>query len=51
MTEAVVMDLKIHGELWEDFCDNLIVAERAGEPKISIEEVEENLRSLGKLVE
>ena len=40
---AVVIDLKKYGDLWEDFCDNLIAHLRADEPRESIESVKERL--------
>lgn len=36
---AVIIDLKQHNELWEDFYDSLIVSERQGEPRESLAEV------------
>ncbi len=36
---AVQIDLKQHGDLWEDFYDALLVQARAGEPRESLEEV------------
>ena len=35
---AVQINLKTHGELWEDFYDALIAEERRGEPAIPYEE-------------
>lgn len=46
---AVQIDLKRFGELWEDFFDTLIAAERANEPRESIETVRKRLREIGKL--
>ena len=46
---AVVIDLKEHGELWEDFYDSLIARSRADEPRESLESVKERLRQAGKL--
>lgn len=46
---AVLIDLKQHGELWEDFYDTITERERAGEPRESLESVREALKRLGKL--
>lgn len=46
---AVLIDLKEYGELWEDFYDSLIAAQRASEPRESLAEVKRNLRRQGKL--
>lgn len=46
---AVLIDLKQHGELWEDFYDTITSRERAGEPRESLEAVRESLKRLGKL--
>jgi len=48
---AVVIDLKEHGELWEDIYDALISESRAQEPKESLEEVKQRLVEQGKLSE
>ena len=37
--KAVLIDLKEHGELWEDFYDTLRVKERESEPRESLAEV------------
>lgn len=37
--KAVVLDLKMHGELWEDFCDGLRARERENEPRESLASV------------
>ena len=34
--KAVVIDLKKHGALWEDFCDVLRAKERENEPRESL---------------
>ncbi|MGB5618902.1 MAG: hypothetical protein WBM78_18830 [Desulfobacterales bacterium] len=34
--KAVLLDLKIHGSLWEDFCDILKVKERENEARESL---------------
>lgn len=46
---AVLIDLREHGDLWEDFYDTLIARTRADEPRESLEDVREHLKSLGKL--
>ena len=45
---AVQIDLKEHGELWEDFYDALISESRRDEPEVSLEEVKKQLRNSGK---
>lgn len=44
--KAVVIDLELHEELWEDFADQLTVRERQSEPRESLDEVKRSLRSL-----
>lgn len=46
---AVVIDLKRHGRVWEDFYDNLIAEERKNERRESWEKLKERLRRAGKL--
>ena len=49
---AVLIDLvaiKQHQELWEDFYDALLAAQRADEPRESLETVKAKLRASGKL--
>lgn len=46
---AVLIDLKKHGELWEDFYDNLIAKRRENEPRESLASVKEKLLKNGKL--
>lgn len=48
---AVQLDLKDWGELWEDIYDNIIADEREGEPAVSLEEFETELRAEGLLHE
>jgi len=48
---AVLIDLKEHGELWEDLYDTLIAEQRRDEPRESLDEVRRRLRQLGKLGE
>ena len=40
---AVLIDLKMHGELWEDFYDSMIARQRAGEPRESLESVNKRI--------
>jgi hypothetical protein len=47
--QAVLIDLRKHGTLWEDFQDLLVARERRKEPRIPLAEVEKNLRKAGKL--
>ena len=42
--KAVLIDLSLHGELWEDFVDALTVRERESEPRETLEEVKRALR-------
>ena len=37
--KAVVIDLSVHGELWEDFYDVALARARKDEPRESVEEV------------
>ena len=46
---AVLIDLKQHGALWEDFYDCLIAQERMDEPRESLDEVTALLQKQGKL--
>lgn len=46
---AVILDLKEHGELWEDIYDILLAQSRIKEPRESLEEVKEKLQDQGKL--
>ncbi len=48
---AVQIDLKQHGELWEDFYDNLIADLRKDEEKVPLEEVIKDLKKAGKIDE
>ena len=38
-----MIDLSIHGELWEDFFDAVIAKERQDEPRDPLEEVRRKL--------
>ena len=42
-TKAVLIDLKKHREVWEDFYDTLRVKERESEPRESLEEVKKKV--------
>ncbi|MEK7806189.1 MAG: hypothetical protein AAB528_00495 [Chloroflexota bacterium] len=44
--QAVIIDLKRHRALWEDFHDVLLTQERQNEPRETLEEVKK--RVLGK---
>jgi hypothetical protein len=46
---AVVIDLKCHGALWEDFHDVAVARSRAAEPRETLEAVKRALRRRGKL--
>lgn len=41
--KAVLIDLKKHGKLWEDFYDTLRVKERESEPRESLKEVKKKI--------
>jgi hypothetical protein len=41
--KAVVIDLKTHGEIWEDFYDTLRAKERESEPRESLKEVKKKV--------
>ena len=46
---AVVIDLKKHSEVWEDFYDLAVARMRRREPRESMEAVRRRLRRRGKL--
>lgn len=46
---AVLIDLKKHGQVWEDFYDVLVSQSRRDEKGISLEEVKADLIKRGKL--
>jgi len=46
---GVLINLKCHKELWEDFYDVLIARTRAEEPRESLNEVKKRLRQKEKL--
>ena len=41
--KAVLIDLRKHGGIWEDFYDTLRVKERETEPRESLEEVKKKI--------
>jgi hypothetical protein len=45
--KAVVIDLKTHRALWEDFCDVLKAKEREGEPRESLDSVKQRVLKRG----
>jgi hypothetical protein len=45
---AVVIDLKRHSELWEDFYDSVVADARKNEPRESLESAMKRLVSRGK---
>lgn len=46
---AVQIDLKKHGELWEDIYDSIVARKRAKEPRENIEDVKRLLAKENKL--
>lgn len=44
--KSVLIDLKMHRELWEDFYDTLRAKDREGEPRESLEEVKKKVLGL-----
>ena len=46
---AVVIDLRRHSEVWEDFYDATVARQRQGEPRETLESVKRRLRRRGKL--
>ena len=46
---AVQIDLRKHGELWEDFYDVMTARKRSGEPRESLASVKTRLKKKGKL--
>lgn len=41
--KAVIIDIKKHGDLWEDFYDTLIAKTRKAEPRESLEDVKKKV--------
>ena len=46
-----MLDLDKWGELWEDMYDVMVATERASEPRMKLDEFEDELRSEGLLSE
>ena len=46
---AVVIDLKKHRNLWEDFYDHAVAKSREGEPRETLASVRQRLGRLAKL--
>ena len=46
---AVLIDIKKHGDLWEDLYDTVLAQKRKGEPRESLESVRKRLQDQGKL--
>ena len=46
---AVVIDLRRHRRVWEDFYDNLLAERRKNEPRASWAKVKARLKRAGKL--
>ena len=46
---AVVIDLKMHSKLWEDFDDAATARQRQNEPREPLESVKRRLHQRGKL--
>ena len=46
---AVVIDLRKHRDLWEDFYDRAVAKERQAEPRESLASVKQRLARRGKL--
>ncbi len=47
--KAVVVDLKVHRDAWEDFYDNLVADMRVQEPRISFNSLKTKLKKKGKI--
>ncbi len=46
---AVVIDLKRHSDVWEDFFDVAVAKSRQGEPREALAAVKRRLQRVGKL--
>lgn len=46
---AVLIDLERHGELWEDFYDQLVAEERKDEERIPLSQLRKRLVKAGKI--
>lgn len=47
--KSVVIDLKTHGRLWEDFYDQAVAQARRNEPRVSLSAARRRLIAIGKL--
>jgi hypothetical protein len=47
--KAVIIDLKTHARLWEDFQDQAVARARKAEPRESLASVRRRLIAIGKL--
>jgi hypothetical protein len=45
--KAVVIDLKLHEDLWEDVLDQIVAEERSSEPRETLEEVKRSISRYG----
>ena len=43
---AVVIDLRLYADLWEDLHDSLVLHQRRNDPRESLDEMEEYVRHL-----
>jgi hypothetical protein len=43
--KAVLIDLSLHQDLWEDLADQLTAHEREGDPRETLDEVKRSLRA------
>ena len=48
---AVLIDLRIHGNLWEEFYDAMLVDSRKHEPRESLATVKKRIKQAGKINE
>jgi len=46
---AVLIDLREHGDLWEDFYDGLIAEQRKNDEVISFDQLKQELKNEGRL--
>lgn len=46
---AVLIDLREHGDLWEDFYDGLIAEQRKDDELISLDQLKQELKNEGRL--
>lgn len=45
--KAVLIDLKTHGEIWEDIYDSILAQKRADEPRETLESAKKRLSGRG----